>query len=180
MFVCVSSERVIQEIPVWDMQHLTLLGAFLCVAGDPEATCSQFSFSTAEGHPWTAVTPLDSYHTPGQLSLNSILKLERFSILSGNISTIGRKDTVRLAVSWKILEPAEALGGHSINPLTPRQQSHGTISTPKQIDGAVFSTLGSVKQPVRALEAGRVLPSHYQGILSEASAVALHCCAHEC
>jgi hypothetical protein len=73
-------------------------------------------------------------------------------------------------VIWKILEPAEALGGHGTNPLTPHQQSHRTISTPKQIDGAVFSTLGSVKQPVRALEAGRVLPSHYQGILSEASA----------
>jgi hypothetical protein len=33
-------------------------GAFLSVAGDPEATCSQFSFNSAEGHPWKAVTEL--------------------------------------------------------------------------------------------------------------------------
>lgn len=41
--------------------------------------------------------------------------------MSENISTVSRKDIVRLAVSWKILEPAEALGGHGTN-LTPRRQ----------------------------------------------------------
>lgn len=62
MFVCVSSKKVIQEIPVWDMQHLTLLGLsylWLVIQKPPAASS-----------PSTVLRDI-----PGRLSLNSSLKL---------------------------------------------------------------------------------------------------------